>query len=166
MWKDIPGYEGAYQASSLGRIRSLDRYVNCAHNAKRKVKGRVLKPGRYSDSGHVSVVLGKGTNGKPVHQLIMLTFKGERPEGLDIRHLDGNPLNNRIENLTYGTRTENILDVYHNGGRWRKLTKQQVKNIRVLIARGIRIKDIAEIYNVSDHTIYNIRKRRIYDWIP
>lgn len=64
LWKDIPGYDGKYQASTMGRIRSIDHKVRgiCYFNGKefyRMVKGRVLKPGQYCKYGHVSVVLGR-----------------------------------------------------------------------------------------------------------
>lgn len=86
IWKDIPGYEGKYQASTEGRIRSIDRLVcaKCHYTGKdfyRRMTGRVLKPGQYCGNGHVSVVLGHGTAGRPVHQLIMITFAGPLPTG-------------------------------------------------------------------------------------
>lgn len=114
-WRDIPGYEGKYQASNLGRIRSLDRRVPCCHGATRLVQGRVLKPAGSKRDPHLYVVLGHGASGSLVHKLVALTFLGPRPAGYDVRHLDGNPLNNRADNLAYGTRTENILDVYRLG---------------------------------------------------
>lgn len=99
IWKDIPGYEGRYQASSFGRIKSLERKVISrnwyTHEVfYRTVRECILRPGRYCKSGHLSVVLGKGTPGKPVHQLIMRTFVGDRPEGCDVLHCDGDPTNN------------------------------------------------------------------------
>ena len=99
IWRNIPGYEGLYQASSLGNIKSLYRFVKCVHGGRRSVPERILKPGRFCKAGHVSVTLGKGTNGKPVHQLIALTFIGPRPKGADTRHLNGDPTNNRLDNL-------------------------------------------------------------------
>lgn len=120
IWKDIPGYEGWYQASNMGRIRSVDRLVRgvCHHTGKafyRKAKGKILRPVRYCKCGHVSVVLGHGAAGSPVHRLIMKTFAGEAPEGMEVLHKNGDPTDNRLENLRYGTRTENILDVYRQG---------------------------------------------------
>ncbi|TLN00386.1 hypothetical protein FDZ73_19580 [bacterium] len=94
-WKGIPGYESQYQVSDMGRVRSVTRPITqigrWGKPFTRVIPGRILKPGQYCKSGHVSVVLGKGTNGKPVHQLVMLTFVGPTPEGQEIRHLDGNP---------------------------------------------------------------------------
>lgn len=132
VWRDIPGYEGRYQASNLGRVRSLDRYVKCARGGKgtRLLKGRVLRPAGQQSDPHLRVVLGHKAPGSCVHTLVALAFIGPRPEGCDIRHLDGNPLNNHADNLAYGTRTENILDVYRIGRAWRTLTAEQVQTIR------------------------------------
>jgi hypothetical protein len=165
IWKDIPGYEGLYQASSLGNIKSLDRFVKCAHGGRRSVPGRILKPGRFCKAGHVSVTLGHGANGSPVHYLVMLTFKGERPTGADIRHLDGNPKNNNIHNLCYGSRTENILDVYHIGGTWRKLGIEDVITIRNRLSKAEKGSSIARDLNLSQGAISNIKTRKTFGWL-
>ncbi len=86
VWKDIPGYEGEYQASTEGRVRSIDHFVRgvCHYTGKdfyRQVKGRIIKPGRFCKSGHVSVVLRRGTNGIPVHQLIMKLLLVQHQQG-------------------------------------------------------------------------------------
>ncbi len=68
-WKDIPGYEGRYQVSDEGRVRSIDRPVRVVCHgveAVRIAKGKMLRPGP-SKSGHVTVALGRG-NSRPVHQ--------------------------------------------------------------------------------------------------
>lgn len=169
VWKDIPGYEGRYQASTEGRIRSLDRRVRLvAHGTEttRGMKGRVLRPGA-AKSGHVSVVLGHGKAGSLVHQLIALTFLGPCPEGKEVLHNDGNPKNNRLENLRYGTRTENILDVFRQGNAWRKLTIQDVYEIRKQREQGIRVKEIAQNFKVAEGTVYNILSgKRSFRWLP
>ncbi|CCQ82075.1 MULTISPECIES: NUMOD4 motif-containing HNH endonuclease [Bacillota] len=170
IWKDIPGYEGKYQASSEGRIRSLTRKVRgichfTGREFQRTVQGRILKPGKYCKAGHVSVVLGHGTNGIPVHQLIARTFLGECPLGNEVLHNNGHSKDNRVENLRYGTRSENILDVYNDGGRWRKLSIKDVYDIRFRFLCGYRGYEIAELYGVSQTTVSNIKTRRIYGWL-
>lgn len=101
-WLPVPGFEDQYQVSDLGRVRSL-----------RWATPRVLRPGP-SNYGHLSVVLGRG-NTRMVHALVLLAFVGARPSGAECRHLDGNPANNRLDNLRWGTRTENILDAVRHG---------------------------------------------------
>lgn len=165
IWKDIPGYEGRYQASSEGRIRSVDRRVRIAHGATRLVRGRVLKPAATRRNPHLYVILGHKANGSPVHQLVAETFLGPRPEGLDVRHLDGNPTNNRAENLAYGSRSENILDVYRIGRAWRKLTAEQALDIYKRLQDGERGRDLAKEYGVGEAAISAIKKGRTFAWI-
>ena len=117
-WKDVPGHEGSYQVSDAGDVRSLDRDVFFAASHKsrayaRSTKGRMLRPGRMS-SGHVSVALGRN-NSRCVHELVLLAFVGPPPEGHECRHLNGNPADNRLENLRWGTRSENIRDAVSHG---------------------------------------------------
>lgn len=169
IWKDIPGYEGAYQASNMGRIRSLDRMVRgvCHFTGEefhRKIKGRILRPGRCK-SGHVYVVLGHKAAGSPVHQLVMKAFVGDPPKGMEVLHRNGNPQDNRLVNLRYGTRTENILDVYYQGGIWRKLSIDDVDEIRFGLYCGIKGTELAAMYHVSPSTISRIKLWRSYEWL-
>lgn len=170
IWTDIPGYEGKYQASTMGRIKSLDRLVRgkchyTGHDFYRKIHGRILKPGQFCKSGHVSVVLEHGGIGKPVHQLIALTFLGPCPDGYEILHENGIPTDNRICNLRYGTGTENILDVYKDGGRWRKLSTDDVEDIRFGLYCGITGVELASMYGVSSTTISRIKLGRNFGWL-
>lgn len=107
-WRPIPGYEGRYEASSLGRIRSLP---NGCHNYP------LVRKTHVGPQGYDQIVLhkdGKRTH-LNVHWLIAAAFLGPRPAGMDIRHLDGDKLNNSIANLVYGTRSENIRDIVRHG---------------------------------------------------
>lgn len=170
IWKDIPGYEGEYQASTEGRIKSLRRMVLSKNWStglpfERSVPERILRPGQFCKSGHVSVVLRRGTKGKPVHQLIMLTFVGPPPEGMEVLHNDGNPKNNRLENLRYGTRTENILDVLRIGKVWRKLNIDDVHAIRKALSQGLTGSAVAKMFGVSESTISSIKRGATFAWL-
>lgn len=170
IWKDIPGYEGRYQASTEGRIRSVDRVVYSRSRTTRlpfarKIKGQILRPGRYCKAGHVSVILGRKTSGLPVHQLIMRTFVGEPPAGQEVRHKNGIPADNRLANLEYGTRRDNILDVYRQGKAWRTLTTDDVLEIRKRITEGDKGADIARDFGVTPTTISAIKHGRCYTWL-
>ena len=112
-WRSIPGFVG-YEASDAGRVRSVDRYVNGRYGL-RFIQGRVLAPAA-NDSGHLSVVLGRG-NTKAVHAVVMLAFRGPTPPGFEILHRDHQPNNNRLDNLRFGTRTENLLHDYESGSQ-------------------------------------------------
>ncbi len=170
IWKAIPGYEGKYEASTLGRIRSVDRIVYSRNwhtgiSFKRIIKGKILHPGRYCKSGHLSVVLGHNAKGSPVHQLIMRTFVGDCPKGYEVLHKNGNPEDNRLINLHYGTRTENILDVYRQGKVWRKLSIDDVEAIRFGLSCGYMLKELASLYNVSISLISQIKNGVHYSWL-
>ena len=95
----------------------------------------------------------------------MRTFVGEPQPGQEVRHKNGDPSDNRLANLEYGTRTENILDVYRQGKAWRTLTIDDVREIRKRIDAGDRNVDIAKDYDVSDVAISSIRHRRCYAWL-
>lgn len=165
-WRDIPGYEGKYQVSSLGRIRSVDRRVSICHGATRLMRGRVLKPAGQKTDPHLRVVLGHGANGSCVHQLVALAFLGPCPDGQEVRHLDGNPLNNRVDNLAYGTRTENILDVFYLGRSWRgSVTIEQVREIRERLNKGQNAASIARDMAVSPASVYGIKQGRTFRWL-
>lgn len=109
IWKDIKDYEGKYQVSNLGRVRSLDRKVG---NHPRK--GKVLKP-CVNRNGYLSVNLySKNTNRKvkSVHRLVAQSFIPNIEGKLEVNHIDGNKQNNKIDNLEWCTMSENKIHAY------------------------------------------------------
>lgn len=102
---DVVGFEGLYMVSNLGSVRSL-------HN--RNTKDLILKYG-VSGSGYAIVTLCKGENRytRTIHRLVAEAFLGESK--LVVNHKDGNKLNNRLDNLEYVTRSQNILHALDNG---------------------------------------------------
>lgn len=120
-WLPIPGYEGLYEVSNLGRVRSLDRI----DVAGRRLRGNVMKlasHGRVSNNGRsyrVVTLCRDGTVWKAgVHRLVLLAFAGEPAEGQLTRHLNGIHDDNRLSNLKWGTGTENNLDTVLHGTNW------------------------------------------------
>ncbi|MCL2670504.1 MAG: NUMOD4 motif-containing HNH endonuclease [Clostridiales bacterium] len=166
LWKDIPGYEGAYQVSSLGRVKSLERKVCCRNNGIRTVSERILRPGKYCKAGHLSVALGRSKPCAPVHQLVLAAFVRDMKPAEEVRHINGNPTDNRLENLFYGSRTENILDVFRQGKRWRKLNLSDVSEIRTALQRGETGRNLARLYGVSENCISAIKTGRTFSWAP
>jgi hypothetical protein len=108
-WRPIPGYEGRYDVSNQGRIRSW------AWHKKRGTSR--LKSTWPDDQGYLRVGLWDGERGvnAKVHAQVALAFLGPRPEGQVIRHLDGIRTNNTPENLRYGTPAENTADMFVHG---------------------------------------------------
>ena len=168
VWRGIPGYEGQYEVSSLGNIRSLDRITNCLMKKtgtpyQKKVKGRVKKP-TVANTGYLVVNLGHN-DVKLVHELVALTFLGERPAGLYICHTDGNPRNNSIENLRYDTQSENNKDKIRYGGKMRKLKAESILEIRDAAEAGATRKEIAARFGITTTMVGNIIKRRSFAWL-
>lgn len=101
VWLPIPGWD-RYQISDAGQIRGL--------------RGRLLRQFKRPD-GYLQVILrsDKIRTTRKVHRLVALAFHGPCPDGYDVRHLDGNPENNRQQNLAYGTPSENEYDKVRHG---------------------------------------------------
>ncbi|WP_100458533.1 NUMOD4 motif-containing HNH endonuclease [Mycobacteroides abscessus] len=117
-WLPVVGYEGRYEVSDQGRIRSLDQLVDYIDGRSgklcaRRSKGRVLKPGA-APSGHLHVVLG-GAKTMTIHHAVAEAFHGPRPIGAEVRHRNGDPADNRANNLEYGSRGQNAEDSKRHG---------------------------------------------------
>jgi hypothetical protein len=97
--------------------------------------------------------------------LVALAFLGPCPDGQEVRHLDGDPLNNRVDNLEYGSRTENILDVYRIGRPWRTLTAEQALSVRARLQAGETAAAIARDLGVGPAVIYGIKQGRTFKWL-
>ena len=165
MWRPVVGYETEYEISSRGCVRSLPRKVRHL-NGDRTIPARVLKP-QQEPAGHLYIRSLGGRGGKLawIHRMVYEAFIGEIPPGMDIRHLNGNPSDNRPENLAAGTRVENAHDVYSYGGKYRKLYREDVLEIRRRLESGEPPKTLAKDFGVTPQTIYNIRTRRTFNYI-
>ena len=110
IWKPVVGYEGYYEVSSYGRVRSVDHYANTGilHSEKRFVKGRVLKQHRKR-RGYLSVDLSKENNVKTihVHKLVATAFLPKDEHDTQVNHINCNTSDNRVENLEWCTGEEN-----------------------------------------------------------
>lgn len=168
IWKDIPGYEGYYQASDSGNIKSLGRNISYLLNGKEVIrfqKEKILKP-RVRKDKRLQVDLQKNKNktSNNIHKLIALAFLGVRPEGKEVAHEDGNCQNNKLRNLRYATSQENEEDKIRHGTKvfgekvkGAKLSDEECLEIFLSNERNIRL---AEKYKVSDVTISNIKLKK------
>lgn len=117
IWKNIPSFKKIYQVSNLGCVRSLN------HRAKiHQLKGRPIKPIQRPD-GYLVVNLKQ--HSRRIHRLVLEAFIGSCPRGYECRHLDGNRQNNKLTNLTWGTRSENAQDRIKHGYK-----STQMKQVR------------------------------------
>lgn len=163
VWKDIPGYEGEYQVSDQGRVRSVDRMITAHWRGKpyrRRSKGQIVKG---TGRPYLGVMLGRYSVKINVHQLVLLAFVGPCPEGLEICHNNGDPTDNRLVNLRYDTRSENVRDTVRCGSKG--ILPERVRHIRGLIAQGLSSSQIAKQEGLPSYTINGIRANRIYKWV-
>jgi hypothetical protein len=163
IWIDVPGYEGYYQVSSHGRVKSLARLVPWLPDGRKQyVKERLLAQGT-NNQGRMGVVLSKEGIARRhlVSRLVLMSFKGTEEGRPECRHLDGNHLNNRLGNLEWGTHTENMRDKQKHGTQPQgeghpkaKLTEQQVIEI---LSSSKNHKETGKLHGVSGAAISFIR---------
>jgi hypothetical protein len=112
-WLPVVGYEGLYDVSDMGRVRSLDRVLNDGRNWP----GRILKPLMNKDRPypHVALRIAGHRVDKYIHQLVLETFVGSRPIGLEACHLNDIPADCRLTNLRWDTQSANRRDRIRNG---------------------------------------------------
>lgn len=120
IWKDIPGFEGHYQASSLGRVRSLDKLVKYKRKFPTMMQhkyGKILKQSKGYGADYVFVTLQKFGKAKPenVHRIIGLTFIPNPENKKYINHKNGIKSDNRKDNLEWVTAKENIAHAFSTG---------------------------------------------------
>ena len=136
-WRPIEGYEGLYEVSSYGRVRSLDKYVKSGYGSYRLRKGKILSPGIRPD-GYLFVNL--TYNGKhktiTVHRLVAQAFLPNPDNLSEVNHKDEDKSNNRVENLewcdrkynlNYGSRKDKVRDTKIKNGYWTGLSKEEYK---------------------------------------
>lgn len=112
IWKDIPNYEGYYQVSNLGNVRSIDRIVNGRGIAKIKLKGKIKKY-IIDNVGYNTVGLSKKSkvNNYRIHVLVAIAFLNHKPNGHKtvVDHIDGNKQNNKLSNLQLISHRHNVI---------------------------------------------------------
>lgn len=116
IWKPIPGYEGRYEVSSTGYVRSVERYINqggCIPS--RHIKARLLRKVRGGRAlNYHRVMLESPKRHAYLHVLVLEAFVGPRPPGMLACHRDDNGFNNRADNLYWGTVADNMADRRRN----------------------------------------------------
>lgn len=115
-WKPVLGYEGTYEISDHGNLRSVTREVPHARFGTAVINGKDIKLKTHKDGYWVATLHKDGARkNRMAHVLVLEAFVGPRPEGMETRHLDGNPKNNRLENICWGTPVENAADKKRHG---------------------------------------------------
>lgn len=162
-WAAVPGYEGIYEVSCDGIIRSVDRMTT--HGRKRK--GVVLSL-KTSPSGHINTRLCSGGNHKWVwvHRVVLSAFTCPCPDGMECAHNNGNPADNRLENLRWDTRKGNHADKIKHGSMAcgmrngvSKLSDDDVRKAFAMRESGAILKTIAREIGVTTANVSYILRR-------
>lgn len=171
-WRDIRGFEGYYQVSNLGRVRSLNRTITCSLGKSFKKKGKVLSMNKFSSSGYRICMLTKGKirENKFFHRLVCQAFLPNPENKPFVNHIDNDKLNNNITNLEWSTPMENTthaknIGVIKNGldHYCSKLSTSDVKDIYYLAIKGeLSQKEIARLYGISQSGVSNIKNNKIW----
>jgi hypothetical protein len=116
-WKPVVGFEGLYEVSDMGRVRSVARVVPHKTSGHLTIPERILIGSRRAQMKYPMVNLWAGNkqHAKYVHALVLEAFVGPRPQKHDVCHFDGSKDNNRLSNLRWGTRKENMQDAVRHG---------------------------------------------------
>lgn len=175
-WAEIPGFS-RYQVSDTGRVRAKSYTVVCGRyrGGVRRLPERELSTPDRGD-GYRVIQLTADVGGRVnfgVHRLVTLAFLGPCPLGMEVRHLDGNPSNNTLVNLAYGTPKENNADKVRHGTQTRgeqhssaKLTDAEVLEIRERAVAGETVASIAGRFNVRPRTVGAIVQGAIWKHLP
>ena len=175
-WVDVPEFEGIYHVSSHGNVRR-------ASSGPHTRPGKVLKPTQSIGSGgyyRISLYNNGAKRIVFIHRLVLLAFVGPRPDDKECLHIDGNKLNNRLDNLRYGTHRENMQDRIRHGRRFQpdnrgercgaaKLKNADIHAIRYLLHHGIHPsgrrlfqREIAGMFGVERKVISDIKNGKTW----
>jgi hypothetical protein len=164
-WKPIPDFAG-YEVSDLGNVR-------CVEVSKGRKVGRNFKP-NTSQAGYRQVRFRKGgrTHVLTVHRLVVFVFRGPCPDGMQVRHLDGDKDNNALANLVYGTPKENGEDRVRHGTSLRGqknpknvITEAQALQCMGLLDAGQKPLQVARVLGVSPHITRRIARGEQWAWL-
>lgn len=156
-WKDIPSYEGCFQISNMGNIRSLDRIINSNHGTKRKNKGRVLKI-QKDRQGYEKICLQCNNNQQTfkVHRLVAMAFLENKENKKTVNHINGIKNDNRLENLEWATYSENMQHSYDAGLRKNSSLFKKIRCVEL----DIETNSIIEMAYILEKE-YDIKRKNV-----
>ena len=169
-WRDIPGYDGIYQASSFGRIKSISRSVPTKKGTQ-FVKERILKHSINKGYARISLSYKNIVYRKAVHFFVASCFLPNPESKKYINHKDGDKLNNKVDNLEWCTSSENEQHSYKSLGKinsHRKLSEHDLIYIKANAVKAKRymgggnIAEIAKMFSVHKKTIHNVLNNKYY----
>lgn len=164
IWKPIKGYEGRYEVSTWGQVRSLDRTVRNTKGVLAHLRGKLLNPA-VGKAGYKVAFLRDGKESKAfsVHRLVALAFLPNAENKSEVNHKNGIRTDNRVSNLEWVTPSENKCHAYNNGlnsqKHRRKLTPSQVRELR---NTDISLSQASKKFGVSMGCAQRARSKETY----
>jgi len=169
-WMPIPGYEGIYEVSDLGRVRSVDRLDSAGQRRRGRLMTQSLVHGGYP---RVTLTKNGVDTARKVHQLVLNAFIGPCPLDMEACHDNGQPADNRITNLRWDTRLSNAADKIRHGTTCHgerhhssKLTEDDIPVIFKMRMAGVTVQLIASKFGVSSANVSQILLRRKWKHVP
>ena len=143
IWRDIEGYEGLYEISDCGRVRSYPRLVKCGKSGHRMMGGKILTPGKQPSTyrSYLYVTLCDRQSCKKnylIHRLVATAFISNPENKPQVNHKDGDPSNNHVTNLEWVTSSENGLHAYCIGLN----TPRSNEHIRKMVRNSVEVRRI------------------------
>jgi hypothetical protein len=183
VWLPVVGFEGMYEVSNRGRVRSCTRTVMFTRVRKEILqqctvvrRSRMLVCHGQQNTGYLAVNLSREDTVRRcvVHRLVMLAFAGPEPAGHQVNHINGNKQDNRLENLAWVTPAENTRHAFARGLRFTRrgykvkyrVTPTQVVEIRRLSAEGWSLSMLVTHFNAPISTLNRIVLRKTWKNIP
>lgn len=162
-WRPVSGYEGLYEVSSVGEVRSLPR---------RGCNGRVLRT-TATRTGHRKLTLSKdGIHTTAlVHHLVLDAFVGKRPDGCECAHNNGNPADNRIDNLRWDSHLNNIRDKAKHGthkshpGASHPMCVCSEEQVLSILNASESQTELAHKFGISQPAVSDIKTGRSWGWL-
>lgn len=166
-WKPVIGYEGIYEVSNLGRVKSLARVKSCGHPGSKQLTKERLMTIREDRNGYKRVKLSKDGKSKLItlHRIVAMSFVDNPLNKNEVNHIDGNKNNNIPSNLEWVTRSENVQHAFNKKLKLAikgevnnnaKLTESDVKEIRELRKEGLTLRSIADKYKITAANVSEI----------
>lgn len=146
-WLPFVGYEGLYEVSDMGRVRSIDRVVIDTTGKTRRLRGRILAQTKLGNTPYLKVVLCRAPSQttRSVHSLVLEAFVGPRPDGMEACHGFGGQVDNRLVNLRWDTLSENNYDMVRQG------THRAVQKTRCPRGHLLRAPNLTRSFAVKGH---------------
>ena len=174
LWLPVVGFEGLYEVSNHGRVKRLAGTRRGKGDSICSVPERILVLNDGPKQRYALVMLAKDGKrfGFTVHRLVMEAFVGPRPEDMEVRHGPGGPKDNRLCNLSYGTKSQNELDKYRDGtmtcGEKRfnaVLNASLAREIKLRHQKGEPVRQIAEHLRLPINSVKHCAKHRSWKHI-